>query len=76
MTNQQIAQEVLYSYMDVEKDLSQPKILIHTLKKLRELISGTNENVDWQDELNVMYVSGYDECLKSIDAVCDELENL
>lgn len=74
--NQQIAQEVLYAYMDVEKDLSQPKILIHTLKKLRELISGTNENVDWRDECNVSYVNGYDDCLKSIDAVCDEPENL
>jgi predicted RNA-binding protein with EMAP domain len=76
ITNQQIAQEVLYAYMDVEKDLSQPKILIHTLKKLRELISGTNENVDWRDECNVSYVNGYDDCLKQIDAVCDELENL
>ena len=76
MTNQQIAKEVLYSYMDVEKDLSQPKILLHTLKQLRKLISGTNENVDWQDELNVMYVNGWDDALKQIDAVCDELENL
>jgi hypothetical protein len=40
MTNQQIAQEVLYSYMDVERDLSQPKILIHTLKK-------TARTYDW-----------------------------
>ena len=76
MTNQQIAKEVLYSYMDVEKDLSQPQILIHTLKQLRKLISGTNENVDWQDELNVMYVNGWDDALKQIDAVCDELEAL
>ena len=76
MTNQQIAKEVLYSYMDVEKDLSQPQILIHTLKQLRKLISGTNENVDWQDELNVMYVNGWDDALKQIDAVCDELERL
>ena len=28
------ATEVLYVYMDVEKDLSQPKILIHTFKEL------------------------------------------
>ena len=28
------AKEVLYAYMDVEKDLSEPKILIHTLKEL------------------------------------------
>ena len=76
MNNQQIAQEVLYAYMDVEKDLSQPKILIHTLKKLRELISGTNENVDWQDELNVMYVNGWDDAIHQIDAICEELEVL
>jgi predicted RNA-binding protein with EMAP domain len=76
MTNQQIAQEVLYAYMDVEKDLSQPKILIHTLKKLRELISGTNENVDWRDECNVSYVNGYDDALREIDKICEELENL
>jgi predicted RNA-binding protein with EMAP domain len=76
MTNQQIAQKVLYAYMDVEKDLSQPKILIHTLKELRKLISGTNENVDWQDELNVMYVNGWDDAIHQIDAICDELEVL
>jgi len=28
------AKKVLYAYMDVEKDLSQPKILIHTFKEL------------------------------------------
>jgi hypothetical protein len=76
MTNQQIAQKVLYAYMDVEKDLSQPKILIHTLKELRKLISGTNENVDWQDELNVMYVNGWDDAIHQIDAICEELEVL
>jgi predicted RNA-binding protein with EMAP domain len=76
MTNKQIAQKVLYAYMDVEKDLSQPKILIHTLKELRKLISGTNENVDWQDELNVMYVNGWDDAIHQIDAICDELEVL
>lgn len=72
MTNQQIAQEVLYSYMDVEKDLSQPKILIHTLKKLRELISGEDFTYDWG---NMEYTT-WDDCLKQIDVVCDELENL
>jgi hypothetical protein len=76
MTNQQIAQKVLYAYMDAEKDLSQPKILIHTLKELRKLISGTNENVDWQDELNVMYVNGWDDAIHQIDAICEELEVL
>ena len=28
------AKKVLYAYMDVEKDLSQPKILIHIFKEL------------------------------------------
>lgn len=74
MTNQQIAQEVLYSYMDVEKDLSQPKILIHTLKELRKLMTGNPLN--WEDEQGMMYEFGWTDCLKQIDAVCDELENL
>ena len=74
MTNQQIAKEVLYSYMDVEKDLSQPKILIHTLKQLRKLMTGNPLN--WEDEQGMMYEFGWTDCLKQIDAVCDELENL
>ena len=74
MTDQQMAQEVLYAYMDVEKDLSQPKILIHTLKKLRELMTGNPLN--WEDEQGMMYEFGWTDCLKQIDAVCDELEAL
>ena len=36
------AKKVLYAYMDVEKDLSQPKILIHTFKELiNQLQKGT-----------------------------------
>lgn len=72
MTNQQIAKEVLYAYMDVEKDLSQPKILIHTLKELRQLISGEDFTYDWGN----MEHTTWDDCLKQIDDVCDELENL
>jgi hypothetical protein len=74
MTNQQIAKEVLYAYMDVEKDLSQPKILIHTLKELRKLMTGNPLN--WEDEQGMMYEFGWTDCLKQIDAVCDELEAL
>ena len=74
MTNQQIAKEVLYAYMDVEKDLSQPKILIHTLKELRKLMTGSTLN--WEEEQGMMYEFGWTDCLKQIDAVCDELENL
>jgi len=74
MTNQQMAKEVLYAYMDVERDLSQPKILIHTLKELRKLMTGNPLN--WEDEQGMMYEFGWTDCLKQIDAVCDELENL
>lgn len=74
MTDEQIAKEVLYAYMDVERDLSQPKILIHTLKQLRKLITGNPLN--WEDEQGMMYEFGWTDCLKQIDAVCDELENL
>ena len=74
MTNQQMAQEVLYAYMDVERDLSQPKIPIHTLKELRKLMTGNPLN--WEDEQGMMYEFGWTDCLKQIDAVCDELEAL
>lgn len=76
MTNQQIAKEVLYAYMNVEGIYSQTQILIHTLKELRKLISYSNGYVDFNDELNVMYASGWGDALKQIDAVCDELEVL
>ena len=54
------AQEVLYAYMDVERDLSQPKILIHTLKEL----------------INVLQVSpGIIRCPDIIE-LCEELKKL
>ena len=34
MYNTEQARQFLYSYMDVEKDLPQPKILIHVLNEL------------------------------------------
>jgi hypothetical protein len=43
------AQQFLYSYMDVEKDLSQPKILIHVLNELINRYSSSlppDPNVD------------------------------
>ena len=30
----------------------------------------------WRDECNVSYVNGWDDCLKDISAICDELESL
>lgn len=51
-------------------------VLLEVLDKLRNQLSGTNENVDWRDQSFVSYVNGYDDCLKEIDAICDELETL
>jgi len=49
--------------------------LQEVLEKLRNQLSGTNK-VDFTDELDVMFNAGWDECLKEIDAICDELELL
>lgn len=34
------------------------------------------EGVDWRDECQVSYVDGYDDCLKEISVIIDELEKL
>ena len=75
MTNQQIAEELL-SVLGNSENHNPALALKEVLEKLRKLMTGTNENVDWRDECNVSYVNGYDDCLKSIDAVCEELEKL
>ena len=74
MTDEQIAKEVLYAYMNVEGIYPQPQILIHTLKELRKLMTGNSLN--WEDEQGMMYEFGWTDCLKQIDAVCNELEAL
>ncbi len=74
MTDEQIAKGVLYAYMNVEGIYPQPQILIHTLKELRKLMTGSPFN--WEDEQGMMYEFGWTDCLKQIDAVCNELEAL
>ena len=49
MYNTEQARQFLYSYMDVEKGLSQPKILIHVLNELINRYSSSlppDSNVD------------------------------
>ena len=75
MTNQQIAEEILRVMSNTEYH-NTAWALKEVLEKLRKLISYSNENVDFKDELNVMYASGWGDALKQIDAVCDELEAL
>ena len=74
MTNQEKAEELLKVFW--ESQAHNPAWLLQeTLQHLRKQLSGQNP-VDFKDELNVMYVLGYDDCLKDIDAICDELELL
>jgi len=74
MTNQQRAEELLKVFW--ESQAHNPAWLLQeTLQHLRKQLSGQNP-VDFKDELNVMYVLGYDDCLKDISAICDELEFL
>ena len=75
MTNQQIAEEILRVLSNTEHH-NTAWALKEVLEELRKFISYSNENVDFKDELNVMYASGWDDALKQIDAVCDELEEL
>jgi uncharacterized protein (DUF2267 family) len=74
MTNQKIAQELL-EVLGNSQSHNPAWALKEVLEKLREKLSGQNP-VDFKDELNVMYVLGYDDCLKDIDCIIDELEAL
>jgi hypothetical protein len=71
MTNIKTKQvkEVLYAYMDVEKDLSQPKILIHILKELINQLGYTHLYVDGGHGLGVVNI-------RDIMSVIEELEKL
>ena len=78
VNNQQIAQKVMEEFLWEPRfsKRDEKSALVRALKKLRKLISGTNENVDWRDECNVSYVNGYDDCLHEIDKIVEELEQL
>lgn len=74
MNNQKNAEELLEVLANSE--VHNPAwALKEVLEKLREKLSGNNV-IDFEDELNVMYVLGYDDCLKDIDGIIDELELL
>ena len=62
------AKEVLYAYMDVERDLSQPKIIIHTLKELIYQLGKFVEDADGFGDTIVR--------VRDILALCEELEKL
>ncbi len=74
MTNQERAEELLKVICKSEAH-NTAWMLQETLQHLRKQLSGQNP-INWKDECNVMYVLGYDDCLKDIDAIIDELELL
>jgi hypothetical protein len=59
--------EVLYSYMDVEKDLSQPKILIHTFKVLIHQLQYDNADWDVSDKHMIIDVKDILELIEELD---------
>jgi len=74
MTNQQIAKELL-EVLGNSQSHNPAWALKEVLQHLREKLSGTN-GLDIHDEMSVMYECGWDDCLKEIDAICNELEAL
>ena len=73
-SNQQRAEELLKVICKSEAH-NTAWMLQEVLQQLRKQLSGQNP-VDFKDELNVMFNAGWDECLKEIDGIIDELELL
>ena len=73
MSNKKIAEELL-SIMSYSQYQDPAWTLKEVLEKLRELLS--NDSYNWEEEQGMMYSHGWDDCLKEIDGVCEELENL
>ncbi len=71
MTNSKIAEELL-KVLSHSQHHNPAWVLKETLEKLRELMTGSD--VNWEDEQGMMYEFGWTDCLKQIDAICDELE--
>ena len=73
MTNQQNAKELL-EVLGNSQSHNTAWVLKEVLEKLRELMTGSA--LDWEDEQGMMYEFGWTDCLKEIDAICNELELL
>jgi hypothetical protein len=70
MINKQIAEELL-SVLCNSENHNPALALKETLEKLRELMTGSALN--WEEEQGMIYEFGWIDCLRQIDAVCDEL---
>ena len=74
MTNKQKAEELLKVLWESQSH-NPAWALREVLEKMRKQLSGHGE-MDFYDEQGMMYNYGWDDCLKEIDAICDELEAL
>jgi hypothetical protein len=73
MTNQQIVEELL-KVLSNSQHHNPAWALKEVLEKLRELLS--NDSYNWEEEQGMMYSHGWDDCLKQIDGICNELDKL
>ena len=73
-TNKEIAEE-LVGLLSTSEYHNIAWALKDTLEKMKELLY-RGYLPDWKDELEVMYCNGYDDCLKRINGIIDELEEL
>jgi hypothetical protein len=75
MTKQQQAEELLGVLMNSSSH-NPAWVLQEVLEKLRNQLTISGGGYDWDDEQGMMYNHGYDDCLKDIDYIIDELELL
>ena len=73
-SNKDRAEELLKVFWDSDHH-NVALALKEVLEKLRGQLSG-KDGLNFHDERNVMYNFGWRDCLKEIDAICDELELL
>ena len=71
------AKKILYAYMDKEKDLSQPKLLIHTIKEIINQYSSSLPPDPNMDEYYArMYGGDSVIYVNELLTLMNELENL
>ncbi len=75
MTNQERAEELLKVICKSEAH-NTAWMLQEVLQQLRNQLTIPNGGFDWEEEQGMMFNAGWEDCLKEIDAICDELELL
>lgn len=74
-TNKERAEELLGVFMNSPSH-NPAWAVQEMLQKLRNQLTIPGGGYNWEDEQGMMYNHGYDDCLKDIDYIIDELEFL